>query len=52
MNNKSLELLEKYVPKSNINQAVQSKATHENEIRILLEKVKYLYFNKKKKNKK
>jgi hypothetical protein len=40
MNSKSVELLEKYVPKSSISQAVQSKATQENEIRILLEKVK------------
>lgn len=43
MNNKSLELLEKYVPKSYVIQANQGKATHENEIRILLEKVAFSF---------
>ena len=40
MNSKSLELLEKYVPKTYIQQAHQNTTIHQNEIRILLEKVK------------
>ncbi len=40
MNAKSFELLEKYVPKSYLHQAQQNLTTHENEIRILLEKGK------------
>jgi len=39
MNAKSLKLLEKFVPESYIQQAHQTVTTHENEIRILLEKV-------------
>lgn len=39
MNAKSLELLEKYVPKNYVSQANQCKTAHENEIRILIEKV-------------
>lgn len=40
MNPKSLEILEKFAPKTYIQQACQAKITHENEIRILLEKCK------------
>ena len=39
MNNKSLELLEKFVGKNYTQQAAQSLASNENEIRILLEHV-------------
>lgn len=39
MNSKSLELLEKFVPKNYVTQANQCRQSHENEIRILLEKV-------------
>ena len=39
MNSKSLELLEKFVPKNYIQQANQAETAHENEIRILIEKV-------------
>ena len=40
MNSKSFEILEKFVPKSYAQQASQANATLENEIRVLLEKVK------------
>lgn len=39
MNSKSLELLEKFIPKNYIQQANQAEIAHENEIRILIEKV-------------
>jgi hypothetical protein len=42
MNDKSLQILEKFLPKSYIQQASEAKKIHENEIRILLEKVFYL----------
>ena len=50
MNDKSLEILENFLPKSYIQQASEAKKKHENEIRILLEKVnklnifKYIFF--------
>lgn len=52
MNHKSLELLEKYVGKNYVTLASQNQISHENEIRILLEKVYNqenikLLFNKK-----
>ncbi len=46
MNSKSLEYLEKFAPKSYIQQAHQAVITHENEIRILLEKVHIIYLLK------
>jgi hypothetical protein len=39
MNEKSLEILKTYLPRSYIEQASEAKSIHENEIRILLEKV-------------
>jgi hypothetical protein len=39
MNKTSFELLEKYIPKRYVKQAHEAKSVHENEIRILLEKV-------------
>lgn len=39
MNSKSLEVIEKFVPRNYVAQANQCKMSHENEIRILLEKV-------------
>lgn len=39
MNDKSFQLLEKYLPKTYISQGQQAITIHENEIRILLEKV-------------
>jgi|LakMenEpi03Aug12_release.lakeMendotaPanAssembly.Ray.scaffolds.fasta_scaffold3057065_1 hypothetical protein len=39
MNEKSLEILEKFLPKNYIQQGNDAKKIHENEIRILLEKV-------------
>jgi hypothetical protein len=39
MNSKSYELLEKFVPKTYVQQANQSIASNETEIRILLEHV-------------
>jgi hypothetical protein len=41
MNSKSLELLEKFAPKIYIQQAHQAEIAHENEIRVLIEKVIY-----------
>jgi hypothetical protein len=41
MNNTSFEILEKYLPKFYVKQALEAKSTHENEIRILLEKVSW-----------
>jgi len=45
MNSKSLELLEKFAPKNYIQQAHQAEIAHENEIRLLIEKVSF--FKKK-----
>lgn len=42
MNDKSLQILEKFLPKGYIQQATEAKAIHQNEIRILLEKVKLI----------
>ena len=39
MNEKSIELLEHFVPKNYIQQGHHGELSHENEIRILLEKV-------------
>ena len=39
MDGKHLTLLEKFVPKNNLAQANQALITHENEIRVLIEKV-------------
>lgn len=39
MNGQSLELLGNFVPKSYVQQAHQARKSHENQIRILLEKV-------------
>ncbi len=44
MNSKSLELLEKFAPKTYIHQAHQNEISHENEIRILIEKVNKIFF--------
>lgn len=40
MNEKTIELLERFVPKNYIHQAHQSQITSEREIRILVEQVK------------
>ena len=52
MNSKSLEVIEKFVPRNYVTQANQCMVSHENEIRILLEKVwqKLTSDNKKKKD--
>ena len=49
MNSKSLELLEKFAPKAYVHQAYQTQVSHENEIRILLEKVcsKFIFCKRK-----
>ena len=43
MSQRYLQTFEKFVPKNYVQQAAQNEQSQENEIRILLEKVKYFF---------